>query len=125
NATRVHFDILRQDLRYTARTLRRAPGFALTTVVVAALGVGATTATFSITDHVLIRPLPYADPSRLVMLWEGSVPPTTGRNEVSPTNYRDWKAMSTSFEAMGAYRNSTMNLVGNGEPEQLSAASLT
>ena len=59
---RVHLDLLRQDLRYTARTLGRAPGFTATAVAVAALGVGATTAAFSIADHVLIRPLPFADP---------------------------------------------------------------
>jgi putative ABC transport system permease protein len=125
NAARVHLDVLRQDLRYAARTAARAPGFATTAVVVAALGVGATTATFSITDHVLIRPLPYADPSRLVMLWEDPFPHGSSRNEVSPANYRDWKALSTSFEALGAYRNLTMNLVGDGDPQQLNGVSLT
>jgi len=124
NALRVHTDLLRQDLRYTARTLRRAPGFAATAILVAALGVAATTATFSITDYVLIRPLPFADAHRLVMLWQGDSSGTY-RNEVSPANYRDWKAMSTSFEAMATYRNVSMNVVGDGDPEQLSAVSVT
>jgi putative ABC transport system permease protein len=110
NALRAHLDLLRQDLRYTRRTLSRAPGFALTAVVVAALGVGATTATFSITDHVLVRPLPFADPARLVMLWQGDE--QGYRNEVSPLNYLDWKSMSGSFDGMAAYTNATVNLVG-------------
>ena len=72
---RVHADILRQDLRYSAAALGRAPGFALTVVLVAALGVGATTAAFSITDHVLVRPLPFPEPERLVQLWQDPVTP--------------------------------------------------
>ena len=70
NALAVHFDILRQDLRYTGRALRRAPGFALTAVLVVALGVGANTAAFSLADFVLLRPLPYPEPDRLVKLWQ-------------------------------------------------------
>ena len=70
NALAVHWDILRQDLRYTARTLARTPGFTLTAILVVALGVGANTAVFTVTDFVLIRPLPFPDPERLVKLWE-------------------------------------------------------
>src|SRR4051794_27627141 len=62
NAFAVHGDILRQDLGYTARVLRRSPGFAATAIVIVALGVGATTAAFSVTDFVLFRPLPFAEP---------------------------------------------------------------
>ena len=125
NALRVHADLLGQDLRYTARTLRRAPGFAATAVTVAALGIAATTATFSITDHVLIRPLPFAEPDRLCALWQDQSPGGYSRNEVSPANYRDWKAMSGSFDAMAAYRRLSMSLVGGGDPEQLEAVSAT
>ena len=67
-AVQAHWDVLRQDLRHTIRTLRRSPGFTLTAVAVTALGVGATTAAFSITDHVLIRPLPFPDSQRIVAL---------------------------------------------------------
>ena len=63
NAAAVHWEILRQDLRYTIRTLSRARGFALTTIVLVAIGVGANTAAFSVTDFVLVRPLPYPDSS--------------------------------------------------------------
>src|SRR5579863_10139288 len=74
NALRVHLDILAQDLRYTVRSLKNSPGFTLTAIVVAALGIGASTSAFSITDHVLIRPLPFADANRLVKLWEDQSP---------------------------------------------------
>lgn len=114
SAAQVHGDILRQDLHYTARTLARTPGFALTAILVMALGIGATTAAFSITDHVLLRPLPYAEPHRLVRLWES--PPNYSQMELSPPNFRDWKAMSQSFEAMGAFTGRSANLVGEGEP---------
>src|SRR5882762_11604821 len=66
SATLVHWDIFAQDLRYVARTLGRAPGFAATAVLVVAIGIGATTAAFSVTDFVLLRPLPFAGPNRLV-----------------------------------------------------------
>jgi putative ABC transport system permease protein len=125
NALRVHGDLLRQDLRYTARTLSRSPGFTATAIGVAALGVAATTVSFSITDHVLIRPLPFADAGRLVMLWQDPHPHGTSRLELSPANYRDWKAMSRSFEAMAAYSTLTASLVGSGDPEQLSAVAAT
>ena len=100
NAPAAHWDILKQDLRYTARTLNRARGFALTAILVTALGVGANTAAFSVADFVLLRPLPFADPDALVRLCEG---PREGggwgcMNELSPANYRDFKA-SSSFEA--------------------------
>ena len=124
NALRLHADILRQDLRYTVRTLARSPGFAVTAVLVTALGIGATTTTFSITDHVLIRPLPFPDSERLVRLWESNTE-QAWRNELSPANYRDWKTLSRSFETMGAYARTSVNLVGQGDPKRLTAASVT
>ncbi len=123
NALAVHGDILRQDLRYTARTLARAPGFTLTAILVVALGVGANTAVFTVTDFVLIRPLPFPQPERLVKLWERL--PGYTEMELSPATYRDWRRMSHSFEAMGAYTTNSMNLVGEGDPERLVAAAVT
>ncbi len=123
-AARAHGDILGQDLRHTTRTLLRAPGFAVTAVLVTALGIGANTAVFSVTDHVLIRPLPYADAHRLVRLWERT--PSYALMELSPPNYLDWRRLSTSFEAMGAYfYGNALNLTGQGDPRRLSATSIT
>jgi predicted permease len=122
-----NWDILKQDLRYTARSLNRARGFALTAVSVIALGVGANTAAFSVADFVLLRPLPFPDPEALVRLCEG---PRTGggwgcMNQLSPANYRDLKAMSSSFDAVGAFAEDAVNLVGGGEPRRLTIAPVT
>jgi predicted permease len=123
NALAVHSDILRQDLRYTVRALRRAPGFALTAILVVALGIGANTAAFSLADFVLLRPLPYPQPERLVKLWQ-TVPGY--QMELSPLNYRDWKAMATSsFSGIGAYWEGAVNLVGVGEPRRLNSTGVT
>ena len=125
NAAGVHWDILRQDLRYALRLLVRAPGFTLTAIAVAALGIGATTAAFTVTDHVLIRPLPFRDSERLVRLWEDQSPQGYPDMEPSPANYRDWKRMSTAFEGMAAFTTISTNLVGAGEPERLEGAIVT
>jgi putative ABC transport system permease protein len=117
NALAVHWDFLRQDLVFAARSLRRTPGFALTVVLVVALAVGANSAVFSLADFVFIRPLPYAEAGRLVKLWESES--GTGTNELSPANYRDWKAMTSAFSGMGAYWRRAANFVGVGEPRRL------
>jgi putative ABC transport system permease protein len=119
NAGRVHFDILRQDVKYAVRSLRRTPGFTVTAIGVAALGIGATTATFSIADHVLLRPLPFADPDGLVKLTEDHTSLGYPRMEPSPPNYRDWKRMASSFESVEAFNADTASLVGSGEPERV------
>jgi putative ABC transport system permease protein len=124
-AFHVHLDVLRQDLRYVGRGVRRAPGFALTVVAVAAFGVGATTAAFSVTDHVLLRPLPFPESHRLVQLWQ-SQKEGFSQVELSPANFKDWQRLSGSFEAMGAYYNGSVNLVGDGsEPARLVMATVT
>lgn len=125
NAARVHLDIFKQDLRYSARSLKNSPGFAVTAVVVAALGIGASTSAFSITDHVLIRPLPFADANRLVKLWEDESPQGYSSLEPSPANYRDWKNLSRSFQAMGAYAGFEANLSESGEPRHVTGAGVT
>jgi hypothetical protein len=123
NAAHVHLDILAQDLRYFGRTVRQSPGYALTVVGIAGLGIGATTAAYSITDHVLLRPLPFPDAERLVTVWEKEL--HYSRMELSPANYRDWKAQSKSFEAFGAYTSLSANLAGEGEPERLAYSAVT
>src|SRR3954466_13512090 len=69
-AAAAHWDLLKHDVRYTLRSARKAPGFTLVVVAVAALGVSASTAVFSLADHVLLRPLPFSDPDRIVKLWQ-------------------------------------------------------
>jgi predicted permease len=124
NAALVHLDILGQDLRYAARTLGRAPGFTITAIVVAALGVGATTAAFTMVNHVLLRPFPFAQQERLVNLYEDH-----GRNgnqwDIAPANFRDWKRMSSSFESLAFYHGTVLNLVGQGDPREVAGAALT
>ncbi len=123
DAVRVHGDVLRQDLRYSAHSLMQSPGFALTAIIVTAIGIGANTAVFTLTDHVLIRSLPFVDSARLVTLWESV--PGYGHSDVSPANYRDWKHLSTSFQAISAYRGLTVNLTGQLEPQRVDGASVT
>jgi putative ABC transport system permease protein len=123
SAMAAHWDVLRQDLRYTARTLARTPGFTLTAMLVVGIGVGANTAAFSVADFVMIRPLPFKEPERLVKLWEAI--PGYDQMEPSPATYRDWKRMSTAFESMGAYHPIAVNLVGQGDPERIAGSTIT
>ncbi len=120
HAVPLHADALRQDLRYTGRSLFRSPGFALTVIGVSALGIGANTAVFTVVDRVLVRPLPFDEPDKLVRVWES--PPGYSRMEVSPPNYRDWVEMTTSFDVMTPYSRSSANLVGEGDPERIQGA---
>jgi predicted permease len=123
-ALAVHLEILGQDLRYTARTLRRNAAFTVTSILVIAIGIGANTAAFAVTDVVLFRELPYRDPHRLMKLWQRSA--AYPRFELSPENYRDWKRMSRSFASMGACWLTAANLVVPGtEPQRLTGAGAT
>jgi predicted permease len=124
-AAAIQFDHLRQDLRYTARTFRRAPGFAATAIAIAAVGIGATTAAFTMVDHVLIRPLPFAHQERIVKLYEDHPAQGSRFVDMSPANYRDWKRMSKSFQLTGAFRGLSVNLTGQGDPRTLDGASVT
>src|SRR6185503_5445272 len=123
NAFLVNLDLLDQDLRYTLRMLRRAPGFAVTAVVIVALGIGATTAAFSVADYVLLRPLPFPEPDRLIRLFQRT--PDYGRLELSPANYRDWKAASTVFERLGMYTLLSSNMLGADEPMRVDGAAVS
>src|SRR6185436_528038 len=123
NAAAVHWDILRQDLHYAVRTLARARGFALTAILIVGLGIGATTAAFSVTDFVLLRPLPFPESDRLVKVWQKQ--PGYRRMELSPVNYRDWIELATSFERIGGDTDLAANLVGQGEPQRVDGAMVT
>jgi putative ABC transport system permease protein len=108
---------LLQDLRYGARMLLKNPIVTGIAVVTLALGIGANTAIFSVVNAVMLRPLPYRNPDRVVALWESV--PEQGRWRVTPANFLDWKTQSTVFEDMAAFGASTMTLTGSGEPEQM------
>jgi putative ABC transport system permease protein len=113
------------DLRFALRSLRRSPGFALSAILVLALGIGANTAIFSIVNAVLLRPLPYDDPSRLVMLFH--IPPAKSFPGIalfalSPANFLDWQAQSTSFESMAIVGGRRFMLGGKDQPEAFTAA---
>ena len=85
-----------QDIRYGLRSMRRAPVVAFTTIVSLSLGIGAVAAVFSVFDGVLLRPLPYPQPERLVMIWERSRQSGEDRR-VAPANFVDWRATATAF----------------------------
>src|SRR5258707_1075552 len=89
-----------QDARQAARLLRQSPSFTLTAVLVLALGIGATTAIFSLVDAALLRPLPFRDPHQLVMLWERS--DRSDRSLVSMLDFLDWQEQNATFGAMAA-----------------------
>jgi putative ABC transport system permease protein len=114
-----------QDLRFGVRILLRKPGFTLIAIVTLALGIGANTAIFSVVNAVLIRPLPYLEPDRLVSLWETQLDKGVSRFRVAPANFLDWQSRNQSMEAMAAFSSSSLTLTGSGEPEQLGGASVS
>jgi predicted permease len=125
NAAQIHAQLTVQDLKYAARTLSRTPSFTITAVLVSAIGIGATTAAFSITDHVLIRPLPFEHPDRLVRLYQDQSFRGYRQMELSPPNFRDWQRMATGFQSIGAFTPWSGNLTGRGDPERLVGVSVT
>ncbi len=111
-----------QDIRYTLRMLRKNPGFALAAVMTLALGIGGNTAIFSVINAVLLRPLPFQNPERLVTLWESSPQHEMDRAAVSPPNFVDWSTQSQTLEHIAAYRYWGFVLTGGGEPERITGA---
>jgi predicted permease len=108
-----------QDVRFGARMLKRSPGFTIAAVVALALGIGANTAIFSVVNTVLLRPLPYKDPDRLVMVWEDGSLQGFPLNSVSATNYIDWHAQNQVFEDMAVIGRMNFNLTESGDPERI------
>ena len=115
---------IRQDLRYALRTLLRAPTFTSMSVLTLALGIGATTAIFSLVYAVLLAPLPYPNPDGLVRVWE-TTPDGDNRNVVSAGNVADWQEQARSFSVLGAhYIPSFQTLIGDGDPVRVSTVGL-
>lgn len=109
------FDHLGQDVRYGARSLFHARVFTAASVATLALGIGATTAIFSVVDAVLLRPLPYADPNGLVMLWEHHMSDVgASHNVTGPANFLDWRDEARSFSAMAAFASARVTIVAPG-----------
>ena len=115
-----------QDLRYALRMLRKSPGFAAAAILTLALGIGANTAVFSLVRAVLLRPLPFPEPDRLMLLWDDmrsrGGPPDVNP---SPADYVRWKTGSRSFTDIAALLSTTYNLTGGGEPLKLSGIRTT
>jgi len=115
------------DMRFSLRTLRRNQAFSAGAIVVLALGIGANTAIFSVVNAVLVRPLPFDDPSRIMQVWH--VPPAKSfpgmtKFSVSPANYLDWRSQSSSFEQMAAYGFRSFTVGGKERPEAIQAAAV-
>ena len=108
-----------QDLRYAARMLVKNPGFTAVAVIALALGIGANTAIFSVVNTVLLRPLPYKDPERLVMVFEDSRAHGYPRDAPTAANYIDWRDQNQVFENIAAVAGASFNLTGVGDPERL------
>jgi len=114
-----------QDLRYAARMLQKQPGFTAVAVVTLALGIGANTAIFSLVNSILLRPLPYRDPDRLVHMMQSSPKldlPTWGVSQADFAAYRD---QNRTFESVALYNSGGTNLTGVGEPERLTVTNVT
>jgi len=118
-------ETLIKDIRYAARGLWKRPGFTAVAVLTLALGIGANTAIFTVVNAVLLKPLQFREPERLVMIWEDATFAGFPRNTPAPANYVDWKSQTQSFEDIAATAEWTFNLTGDGDPERVSAYGVT
>ncbi|MGH9161967.1 MAG: ABC transporter permease, partial [Vicinamibacteraceae bacterium] len=111
-----------RDLHQSWRVLCRSPGFTAVTILTLAFGIGVNVAMFSVMNGILLRPLPYQDPERIVRLWESN--PTTGhtRFEVLPGSYLDWRERSKTLEAVALYYQDDRLVTGGGQPQRLNVA---
>jgi len=121
-------DSLIRDVRHAIRLLLKSPGFSLTAIAILGLGIGANAAIFSVVNAVVLRPLPFPDPSRIMRVWH--TPPREQFSgmatfSVSPANYLDWRAQNTAFERLAIYGFRPANLTGRGEPDALRAGAVS
>ena len=110
-----------RDLRFGVRVLLKRPAFTVVAVLTLALGIGANTAIFGVVDAVLLRPLPFAHPDRLVQIWERAQKTGDDHDSVMAANYIDWRARSHVFEEVAAHAGTSVNLTGLAEPERIRA----
>jgi len=118
-------DALIKDVRYGIRSLLKRPGLTAVALITLALGIGVNTAIFSAVDSVLLRPLPFKDPDRVMAVWEHTPHLGIARNEFAPANYFDLRSQTHIFEDVGAFGQLSANLTGEGEPEQLDGQLVT
>ena len=116
-------ETLIKDIRYGLRGLLKRPGFTLVAILTLALGIGANTAIFSVVNAVVLRPLPYAEPDRLMTLRETM--PGADQRSVAPGNFVDWKAQNKAFEDLAATFYANFNLTSDGEPDRIDGATVT
>jgi putative ABC transport system permease protein len=119
------FDDLRRDLRFGLRSLRRSPGFTMVAVLCLTLGIGANAAIFSVLNAVLLRPLPYAQPDRLVRAYETYGGASGGQGSVSYANFHDWQEQTSGFERMAAWTEASLTLQGASEAERIKVTAAT
>src|SRR5215470_5139681 len=105
------------DLRYAVRLLRKSPLFTVTVILTVAIGIGASTAIFSVVNAILVRPLPFGEPQRLMQVAEKNDALKLTSFGVSALNYLDWKARTKAFDQLSAIGFGTYTLTGRGEPE--------
>ncbi|MGH9755420.1 MAG: ABC transporter permease [Blastocatellia bacterium] len=108
-----------QDVRFGLRMLLKKPGFTAAAVVTLALGIGANTAIFSVVSAMLLRPLPYPEPEKLVMVWEKRMREGANNNAVAPADFRDWKARNQVFASIAAFIETTLDLTEGNEPDRV------
>ena len=113
------WDHFRQDVRCGARMLRKSPGFAVIAILTLAIGIGANTALFSVVNGVLLNPLPYAEPDRLVALFTKAA--QFDKFSISYPNFLDWSRENHSFSSLAAFRGDTFIMTDMGEPERVDA----
>ncbi len=116
-------DQLAQDIRYALRTLIRTPGFTIVAILTLAIGIGANAAIFSVVNAVLLKPVPFPDPDRLVMFMNVS-PQGSGRN-ASPAKFQHWREQTRVVQDVAAFRGNIVNFTGGGVPEQLRAGEVS
>ena len=116
---------LGRDLRYALRQLRRDPSFSAIAIATLALGIGANAAMFSAVDTVLIRPLPYVDAGRLVMLWDEMSHIGFPKHYSTPAEWREWRRHNTVFSDIAATESGQAVLSNDGDPEELPSRRVT
>lgn len=119
-------DTVGRDVRCGLRQIRRNPSFSAIAIATLALGIGGITAMFSAVDAVLIRPLPYTDADRLVMIWD-EMPQTdiVGKHNATPAEWIEWRRLNTVFTDLAATQPADVTLSGGGEPEQVPGRTVT